>query len=85
MNSADIRAFARRDYALLEHLKEKHRARRFHEQGASATIEVAEALFEHARQVAPDFPSERYREDDLEHHIRLKHLIERAAHAFTVR
>jgi hypothetical protein len=85
MNSADIRAFARRDYALLERFKEEHRARRFREQGASATLEVAEALFEHARQAAPDFPSERYRKDDLEHHIRLKHLIERTAHAFAVR
>jgi hypothetical protein len=85
MDPADIRAFAHRDYALLEHLKEEHRARRFREQGADATLTVAEALFEHARQVAPDFPSERYRQEDLEHHIRLKRLVERAAHAFALR
>ena len=85
MDAADIRAFARSDYALLEHLKEEHRARRFREQGASATLTVAEALFEHARQVAPDFPSEHYRQDDLEHHIRLKRLLDRAAHAFAIR
>ncbi|HSN97943.1 MAG TPA: hypothetical protein VLS89_06580 [Candidatus Nanopelagicales bacterium] len=85
MDRAALRAFAQRDYALLERLKEEHRARRHREQGASSTVEVVSALFEHACQVAPDFPSERYRDEDLEHHIRLKRLLERASHAFPVR
>lgn len=85
MNAVDLRAFLQRDYALLERLKEEHRARRHREQGPAATLEIAEALFEHARQVAQGFPSEQYRQEDLEHHIRLKRVIDRAAYAFTVR
>lgn len=85
MSAANIRAFVQRDYALLGRLKEEHRARRHREQGASATLEIAEALFEHARQVSPNFRSERYRQEDLEHHIQLKRLIDQAAHAFAIR
>jgi hypothetical protein len=70
---------------LLGRLKEEHRADRYREQGAGATLAVAEALFEHARTIATDFPSESYRQEDLEHHIELKRLIDRTAHAFTVR
>lgn len=85
MDRAAARAFAQRDYALLERLKEEHRTRRHREQGADATVEVVSALFEHAREISPDFPSARYRAEDLEHHIRLKRLLDRAAHAVTVR
>jgi hypothetical protein len=49
------------------------------------TIALAHALYEHAKAVSPGFPSERSRNDDFAHHLRLKGLIDRAARALSVR
>jgi hypothetical protein len=60
-------------------------ARAFREHGFRVTLDAGHALFEHARRLRPDFPTERDRAEDLAHHVALKRLLDRARRAFTVR
>jgi hypothetical protein len=82
--AADIRAFVQRDRSRVQRAKRaqwSHAARA----GGDVGVALSHALYEHAKVVSPGFPSRRSRDDDLAHHIRLKGLIDRAAHAFSVR
>lgn len=85
MNPAHVRAFAQRDRTEIERLKIAHWARVYRERGEQATLEVGHLLYEQARRVLPDFPSERARAEDLACHIELKRLLDRASHALAVR
>lgn len=85
MDPAHIRAFAARDHAEVERLKIEHWARLYRESGEQATLDAGHALYEHARRVRPDFPTERDRAEDLAHHVRLKALLDRASRALAVR
>jgi hypothetical protein len=85
IDPAHIREFARRNRAEVEQQKREHWARFYHERGSREALQLSHALYEHARRLRPDFPTERQREEDLAHHIKLKAMIDRAAHAFPVR
>lgn len=75
----------RRAYDVVEESKRDHWARRFRQRGAAATWGVGQALRQHAKQVRPDWPTQADRADDLEHHVELTRLLDRAAHAFARR
>lgn len=85
MDPVDLRAFARRDRSAVEQRKREHWARQFREHGGTATLRAGHALYEYARRVRPDIPTERDRAEDLAHHIALKRLLDRASRAFAVR
>ncbi len=53
--------------------------------GAATSLSFGELLYEHAREVDPNFPSARYSHEDWEHHLRLKALLDRAEAAFETR
>jgi hypothetical protein len=80
-----LRAFAQRDRTEVDRLKIEHWARVYREEGEQATLDAGHALYEHARRVRPDFPTERDRAEDLAHHIHLKGLLDRASRALAVR
>lgn len=84
MNPADLRAFARRDRPAVEDVKREHWTRRHREHGM-ATLRAGHALYEYARRVRPDIPTERDRAEDLAHHIALKRLLDRASRALALR
>ncbi len=83
MDPAHIRAFVGRNHSLVEEAKHEHWAKVFREQGGLATMRAGHALYEHARRVRPDLPTERDRAEDLAHHIALKSLLDRASRALT--
>lgn len=85
MSLADLRAFARRDWAGLARIKEEHLVQSYREQGAHASRALALALYDHARAHATDFPSQDERRLDFEHHTHLKRLLDKASHALTLR
>ncbi len=85
MDPADLRAFARRDRSTVEQEKREHWAREFREHGGLATLRAGHALYEYARRVRPDLPTERDRAEDLAHHVALKRLLDRASHAIPFR
>ncbi len=82
MDPVAVRSFMRRAYDVVAESKQGYWAQRFRERGGEVTWRAGQALREHAQHVRPDWPSEHDRAEDLEHHIRLTRLLDRAAHAF---
>jgi hypothetical protein len=85
MDAAHLRAFLERDRTEVEREKLAYWARVYREQGFRATLDAGHALYEHARRLRPDFPTNRERDEDLAHHVALKRLIDQVAGAFSVR
>ena len=85
MKDQHIREYAQRDWAKVGDSDREHWVRRFRAEGPSATVKASHDLFEHARSVRGDFPGPRYRAADFSSLVRLKQLLDRAAHAFTIR
>jgi hypothetical protein len=79
-----IREYAERDWARVADSDREHWVRRFRAEGPSATVAASHALFEHARGARKDYPGSRYAAADLSAQVRLKQLLDRAAHAFAV-
>jgi hypothetical protein len=75
-----MRAFVHRDRLRVQREERVHRARVARGEPGTA-ITLSHALYDHARTVSPAFPSEESRDDDFQHHLRLKGLIDRAARA----
>jgi hypothetical protein len=72
MNPEDIRAFVARDRGPVEDEKRDYWARIYHEQGPQATMLAAARMYEYARAVRPDFPTEEDLAEDLAHQIAFK-------------
>jgi hypothetical protein len=49
------------------------------------TVSLVQALFEHMREVSPEFPNAEYLANDFEHHIRQKEMLDRASSAIALR
>lgn len=81
---ANVRAFVDRDRSGVQRAKRVHWAR-IARAAPGVGVALSHALYEHARAVSPRFPSQRAREDDFAHHLRLKGLIDRAARSLSVR
>ena len=69
MNLADIRAFLQRDRAAVEEEKRAHRVEEYRRRGPEATLLAAARMYEYARAVRPDFPTEADLAEDLTHHV----------------
>jgi len=80
-----IREYTERDWAKVAGSDRDHWVQRFRAEGPRATVEASHALFEHARSARADFPGSRYVAADLGAQVRLKQLLDRAAHAFAIR
>jgi hypothetical protein len=70
-----LRAYARRDWAGPARLARRARAALSVEERVRLSIE----LYEAARATRPGWPDEATRREDLEHHLRLRALLDRAA------
>lgn len=68
MNFDDIRAFAGRDWRLLEEVKRRCWIERKRLLSPAEALAVAEALRLHVRAIRPDWPSPAERAEDLEVH-----------------
>jgi DNA-binding GntR family transcriptional regulator len=85
MDKDMIRAFVARDRDRVAALKRDYHARRYRLSRGKSGLDAARVLWEHARKVRPDWPTARDRDEDFAHHVALKRLIDRAAHAFSAR
>lgn len=79
----EIEAFVGRDWEGAAALKASHWPDRFRREGWREVWNAAQSLLLHVRAVRPDFPSDRERDEDFEHHLTLKSRLDRAAHAFS--
>jgi len=84
MEREHLEAFIQRDRAAVERLKREYWVEQFRQHGGLATMRSGHLLFEHARSLRPDFPGQRAREADLEHHVELKRMLDRTADALSL-
>jgi hypothetical protein len=81
MDRDAVRAFVRRDRTLVAQAKASWWANADRRLARRASWE----LWVYARTVRPDWPTAAERQADLDHHVRLKAILDRAACAFTRR
>ena len=85
MTEDDVKAFATRDWAAVSDADALHWAAEFRERDSVATVEASRALWEHARRIRPEWPTADDSARDFAEHLRLKRLLDRAAHVFANR
>ena len=73
---SDLRNYAARDRGLPERLARAHRARL----PVAQKVRIAIELYEAARATRPGWPDEATRRADLANHLRVRALLDRAAH-----
>ncbi|MFO0550331.1 MAG: hypothetical protein U0271_18195 [Polyangiaceae bacterium] len=79
LKPADVRAFLDRPWGMLEAATQEHRAEQAQSDPEWAW-QTAQALREEVRRSNPSWPTAEDRARDLEHHVKLKALIDRASH-----
>jgi hypothetical protein len=77
----DVRAYTHRPWHVAAALKQAHRAREL-AGNPLATFEASQSLWMHMREIHPHWPTDAERQEDLAHHVSLKHAIDRAAGVF---
>jgi hypothetical protein len=85
MDAKHIKEFVDRPRAAVDSLKAEWWAARAGEGGPGSSLAAGHALLDHARLVDPSFPSAESRALDLDHHILLKNLLDRASRALASR
>ena len=76
LDPAELRAYARRDWGAPERLSRRRNANL----PVADKVRLAIALSEAARATRPDWPDDAARRADLETHLRVRALLDRAAH-----
>ena len=80
-----MKAYTTRDWAAVTDSDSSYWVTEFAERGPAATVNAARALWEHARRIRPEWPMADDSARDLADLLRLKRLLDRAAHAFAHR
>jgi hypothetical protein len=75
LDPADLRAYAARDWGVVDAATREDRARAPVAQKVALGVE----LYEAARRALPGWPDDDARRADLDHHLRLRRLLDRAA------
>ena len=83
VDAEHIKEFVNRPRAAIASLKAEWWAA--HAGATGGSLDAGHALLEHTRLVDPSFPSAEYLAADLEHHIILKELLDRASKALASR
>ena len=76
LDVTELRSYAGRDWGAPERLARRHRAKLPVEQKVRLAID----LYEAARAARPEWPSEAVRRADLATHLRVRAMLDRAAH-----
>lgn len=71
MNREDIRAFAGRNWGLVEQAKRRFWRERKQTLSPVEALAIGDGLRRHVRALRPDWPSEKERAEDLEVHARV--------------
>jgi hypothetical protein len=67
----DLRAFAERDWKLIQELKDRHWKESKRALSPAELLRIGDGLRRHAQAIRPDWPTAAERDDDLEVHARV--------------
>lgn len=81
---SDIREFVERDRGVVQQAKRDYWARLARTK-SGANVALSHALYLHLKEISPGYPSQRSRDEDFAHHVRLKGLIDRASRSISIR
>lgn len=79
MDINDVKQFAQRDWTRISALDRIYWANEYERNRAAGSRRVSDALWQHMKSINPQWPDVSEREADLEHHIRIKQLLDQAA------
>ena len=79
ISKAQIKAFAKRDWEKISELDSSYWAEEYRRNGAESSLKAAEALRRHMKLLHPEWPDKAQRAADLQHHIKIKRLLDQAA------
>jgi len=77
--NAALGEYAARDWQIIADQDRLHWTREYRQHGPVATMRASMALWEHMRQVRPEWPTAQERQEDLDHHLLLIQIFQRAA------
>ena len=77
--------FVKRNWRIMETLDQKYWSERIEQEGPGVALQAAHALWLHMKTVNPSWPAAGDRKNDLDAHVALKRLLDRAAHGRTAR
>lgn len=85
MDPRGVREFAHRDWETIRKSKQRYWTDRLDAEGVAPLLAAAESLRELVQVLQPDWPRPEDRDADYEHHVFVKHLLDRARDAFSRR
>lgn len=83
VKDSDIREYAGRQWDRLSEMDRSYWAAEYRRNGSGASQRVFLSLWQHMKSIRDDWPDERERQQDLDHHIALKQLLDRTADALS--
>ena len=78
MNINELREFAQRDWGMISKLDRKYWANEYKTNGPASCRQASDNLRQHMISINPQWPAASDREADLQHHIRIKQLLDQA-------
>jgi len=85
METKDIIEYANRNWEQVSDMDYEYWKSAYREGGYKATQDASFALWQHLKSIRPDWPNPQDRQGDLEHHIKLNKLLEKASHGLSIR
>lgn len=82
---SEIQAFANRPWEMVSSLDRHYWAEKFRQNGSQSSVNASVALWRHMKSVRPEWPDAGERRRDLEHHVLLKGLLDKASRVLTRR
>ena len=76
MNRNEIGEFANRDWQQLSRFDHSYWAKEYRESGSAIVQKASRTLWQHMKQIRPEWPNAKERRDDLDHHIAFKQLLD---------
>lgn len=85
MNDQDIIEYANRNWSVKADADRAYWAAEYRRNGAVNILKASQALWLHMKSINPEWPTQRERDIDLDHHIALKQLLDRVGNNLSSR
>jgi hypothetical protein len=84
METKDIIEYANRNWEQVSEMDYEYWKTAYKDEGFKATQNASFALWQHLKSIRPEWPNSQERHRDMEHHIKLSKLLEKASHGLSI-